>query len=515
MAHKKTNPRLNLSTIQSTFLFLLRIAVGWHLLYEGVAKLLTPNWSSAGYLSVSKWIFSGFFHWIAANTSALRVVDFLNIWGLILIGFCLMLGFATRFASISGAVLLLLYYIANPPFLGMDFGVITEGHYLIVDKTLVEILVLCLLAIFPTGRIFGLDRLSLLFKKKQTAEKKETKIDEQQSPEIPPVTSRRELIKSLAALPFVGAFTLAVLKKRGWESFEEKNLKDKFDVVTSATMKTFDFTKLTDLKGQLPRAKIKNLELSRMILGGNLIGGWAHARDLIYVSKLVKAYHHKTKVFETLLLAEKCGVNTILTNPVLSTVINEYWRRKIGKIQFISDCSLHGDVFEGIRVSIGNGAHACYVQGGIADAMVSNGKTEEIGRAVNLIKQNGVLAGIGAHKIETIKKCVEMGFQPDFWVKTIHHTNYWSAKPEEEHDNIWCAKPDETIEFMKNLGQPWIGFKILAAGAIHPKVGFPFAFESGADFICVGMYDFQIVDDVNIALDVLDGKIKRERGWMV
>jgi hypothetical protein len=28
-----------------------------------------------------------------------------------------------------------------------------------------------------------------------------------------------------------------------------------------------------------------------MVLGGNLIGGWAHARDLIYVDKLVKAYH--------------------------------------------------------------------------------------------------------------------------------------------------------------------------------------------------------------------------------
>ena len=67
---------------------------------------------------------------------------------------------------------------------------------------------------------------------------------------------------------------------------------------------------------------------------------------------------------------------------------------------------------------------------------------------------------------------------------------------------------------MKNLKQPWIGFKMLAAGAIHPSVGFPFAFESGADFICVGMYDFQIVDDVNIVLDVLNGEIKRDRRWI-
>ena len=59
------------------------------------------------------------------------------------------------------------------------------------------------------------------------------------------------------------------------------------------------------------------------------------------------------------------------------------------------------------------------------------------------------------------------------------------------------------MEYMKGLPQPWIAYKVLAAGAIHPKDGFRYAFENGADFICVGMYDFQIVDDVNIALTVL------------
>jgi NAD(P)H-dependent flavin oxidoreductase YrpB (nitropropane dioxygenase family) len=67
---------------------------------------------------------------------------------------------------------------------------------------------------------------------------------------------------------------------------------------------------------------------------------------------------------------------------------------------------------------------------------------------------------------------------------------------------------------MKGLQQPWIAFKVLAAGAIEPKVGFQYAFENGADFIGVGMYDFQIVDDANIALDVLNGSLKRERAWI-
>ncbi len=81
-------------------------------------------------------------------------------------------------------------------------------------------------------------------------------------------------------------------------------------------------------------------------------------------------------------------------------------------------------------------------------------------------------------------------------------------------DNLWCADPEATMEYMSALKQPWIAFKTLAAGAILPKEGFTHAFESGADFICVGMYDFQIVDDVNIALEVLNGKLDRKRPWM-
>jgi hypothetical protein len=66
---------------------------------------------------------------------------------------------------------------------------------------------------------------------------------------------------------------------------------------------------------------------------------------------------------------------------------------------------------------------------------------------------------------------------------------------------------------MATLKQPWIGFKVLAAGAIRPQDGFRFAFESGADFLCVGMYDFQVVDDVNICMDILASTINRTRPW--
>jgi uncharacterized membrane protein YphA (DoxX/SURF4 family) len=510
------------SRLQLAALTVLRVAVGWHFLYEGIAKLMTAGWTSQGYLEVSKWIFAPVFHWIAATPPVLAVVDFLNMWGLTLIGLGLMLGALTRIAAVSGMALISLYYLANPPFIGMDFGVVTEGNYLIVDKNLVEFFALAVTAIFPTGAFFGLDRYFRYLRSKRPLAGETPAEPPHSAPGLPTPASvgRRELLMSLAGAPVLGVFALAVLRKMGWESWEEKNLRERrADAVTSATIKTFNFTSLKELKGQVPHARIGNMELSRVILGGNLIGGWAHSRDLIYVSKLVKAYFHEDKIFETFLLAEKCGINAFLTNPVLCGVINEYWRRGIGNIKFISDCG-GKDIFEGVQRSIDNGASACYTHGGITDTLAREGKVADIAKALEIIRQNGLPAGIGAHDLNTVRACVDYGLQPDFWMKTLHRTNYWSARTDEieyglgTNDNLWCSDPDATVEYMSALKQPWIAYKTLAAGAILPKDGFTYAFESGADFICVGMYDFQIVDDVNIALEVLNSRLERKRTWM-
>ena len=508
-----------LSTIQLSILVLLRLAIGWLFLYEGIVKLFKANWTSYGFLDLSRWIFSDFFQWIASDPTVLKVVDMANTWGLILIGLGLILGCLTRLASIGGLLLLALYYIAQPPLVGFDFGAFREGNYLVVDKNLVVFCGLLVVAIFPSGTFLGLDCLLAWLKQRRAKPEPAVAADPSAEFQLAPAQvslGRRELLKSVATVPVLGAFVLAILKKRGWESYEEKNLKDnksnKVDAVTSATIKTFNFSSLKDLKGKIPHARIGNKEFSRLILGGNLIGGWAHARDLIYVSKLVKAYHSDYKVFETLYVAEKCGINAILTNPILCRVINEYWRRDIGKIQFISDCGGQ-DLLDRVRMSIDNGASACYVQGETADRLVKEGKIDVIAEALDITRKSNMPAGIGGHRLETIKACAEKGLRPDFWMKTFHHKNYWSAKPTEEHDNIYCREPEETAEFMKTQSQAWIAFKTLAAGAIQPEDGFRYAFENGADFVCVGMYDFQIVDDVNIALAILSSDLKRERPW--
>ena len=160
------------TTPQLTALVALRFLIGWHILYEGFSKLLIPNWSSFGFLKESKWIFAGFARFVLEHQSVLNVVDFLNTWGLVAIGLGLIFGLFTRVASISGALLLLLYYLNNPPLVGLEYSVPTEGNYLVVSKTLIESVALIVLTLFPTGSIFGLD----MFIEKNKRERQETKV---------------------------------------------------------------------------------------------------------------------------------------------------------------------------------------------------------------------------------------------------------------------------------------------------------------------------------------------------
>ena len=145
-------------------LVILRVVIGWHFLYEGIVKLLNPNWSSLGYLMDSKGLFEGVFHSIAGNPALLNVMDFINMWGLILIGAGLIVGLFTRIASIAGIVLLAFYYLSHPAIIGVSFAMPTEGSYLWVNKNLIELLTLWVIVLFPTWKTIGMDRF--LFNKK-------------------------------------------------------------------------------------------------------------------------------------------------------------------------------------------------------------------------------------------------------------------------------------------------------------------------------------------------------------
>jgi uncharacterized membrane protein YphA (DoxX/SURF4 family) len=489
------------------FITLLRVGIGWHFFYEGLSKLLTPEWTATGFLADSTGFLNGFYHWMASSPALMQVVDIFNIYGLILIGLGLFFGVLTRFAAGAGILLLSLYYFAYPPF-GMSLMMQSEGSLYIINGLFIEAMALSIL-LFLKEKGYGIENLLRLFKT--------TPIKPSQ-PE-----GRREAIKNLATLPALGLL--------GWGAMVNRN-KYEIDAMSGATLK-LEGADLSKLKGTVPKGKIGKFEMSRLVLGGNLIGGWAHSRDLAYVSNLFKAYNTEKKVFETLMIAEEAGINTINIGFVSNKLMWKYKKLTGSKITVISQVAPNmetGDYYEQINGSIDLGADIIQIQGNQCDWMVRDNRIDVLEKMMERIRSQGYTAGLASHSIEALIACEEQGLIPDYYMKTMHHDQYWSAHPREFrvpfevdgkknldhnkwHDNCFCLFPERTVDFVNRTTVPVMGFKVLAAGAITPKSGFRWAFENGADFICVGMFDFQIVDDVNLTIDILNDLPNRQRKW--
>ena len=455
------------------------------------------------------------------------------------LGAGLLAGLFTRPAAWAGAILLFLYYIARPPFVGIMDGNAMEGNYIWVNKNLIEMFVLILIARVPVDWMFGTDLLLRQRKRKKPAG---TTTDNKQEPAgksgrngpigaivVPdadnppfddlPLLDRRRVLKNLITIPVMGGFAYAAIKNFGYESYEEKDLK--VNAVTSATSKFSNFSKLTDLKEKVPRGRIGNLEVSRLICGGNLIVGYAHARDLIYVSSLLKRYFTQEKIWETIRLCEACGINTVLMRNAadIVTPLNKY-RKQGGRIQWLAATYPNeNDLFTNTQIAIDNGADAILIQGNIADTWVSQNRFDLYDKWFNHFHDRKIPLGVGSHELDVVKAMEEKGFPVDFHFKTFHNTNYWSYQTDEpkgmvvknELDNYWCRNPEETAKFMASVDKPWIAFKVLAAGAIKPEDGFRYAFENGADFACVGLFDYQVVDDCNVLTSTLKNLSGRTR----
>lgn len=503
----------------------LRIIIGWHFLYEGIVKLFNPDWSSASYLMESKWLFSGFFHWLISDPTTLNIVDILNTWGLVIIGLCLFIGILTRIASISGAMLLLMYYIASPPFLYSS--VPSASHFFIINYNLIEAVVLIGIASLPKDYMWSVQRLIMFYHSGRKDRKFPPEENHERSGSFG--TSRRELIKNLAVLPVFGVVLFGMARKRGWVSFEEKNLPPKPDAISSASMMSAKNIDIRELKAKVPAGKIKDIAMSRIIAGGNLISGFAHARDLIYVSSWLKTYFTDEKVIETLWLCETCGINTAIlrTDGDTIRILDKYWKRG-GKIQWIAQTYPKGKDISNVALAIESGAKGAFIQGNIADQIINENRIDDLIKPIEFIQSRGLIAGTAAHSLTVPVSCVENGIKVDFFMKTFHHNNYWSATPvdpmdpylprdgsrhDEAHDNIWCMQDKETAGFFRELNIPWIAYKVLAAGAIKPADGLRYAFTNGADFACVGMFDFQVIENANIACDILNNSLDRERKW--
>lgn len=137
-----------MSTYQKVSLVILRLSLGWLFFYAGITKILNPDWSAAGYIRSAK-NFS-FFYNLFLNSSVLPVINFLNEWGLLLVGIALIFGIFIRIYSAVGILLMVLYYFV----LAFPYP---NANSFIVDDHIIIIAGLLVLSAFRAGRVWGLE----------------------------------------------------------------------------------------------------------------------------------------------------------------------------------------------------------------------------------------------------------------------------------------------------------------------------------------------------------------------
>jgi hypothetical protein len=154
---------------------------------------------------------------------------------------------------------------------------------------------------------------------------------------------------------------------------------------------------------QMPAGKIAGQEFSRLIMGGNLIGGYSHSRDLAYVSTLMRRYNSDVKIRETIELAEAHGITAINTHVTQeNSFLFDHWKGG-GKMKGFAQIHLDpAGGYSQIQRAVDEGATGIHINGDVAESLVSQGKFERVGETVQLIKSNQRIAGVGAHDLRII-----------------------------------------------------------------------------------------------------------------
>ncbi len=362
--------------------------------------------------------------------------------------------------------------------------------------------------------------------------------------------NRRKMLRSLSALPVLGMASSPRLQAAQYDvdaitsptkivgAKTNSPLMTDLDKKEYARLKTLDLKEpnVAALRQRMPVSKIGKLTVGRLISVSNLISLHMHARDLAYVTTLAAHYNTEERIFMTLKKCEENGVNTIVlkNHNFKQFKLSNYWKEWGGQMQWIADViTTDIDQFKALlEEHLALGAAAVYLWGGASDIWYHQKQPDKIIKAYEIMKQYDIPVGIGAHRLEPIRFCEKEGLAPDFYIKTLHHDRYWSAHPpanrrylemfekesphhEAYHDNMFCHDAEETVAFMHHVKIPWIAFKVLAAGAIPPEDGFTYAFQNGADFICVGMFDFQIKQDVELARRVVMESMKHRKRALI
>lgn len=262
----------------------------------------------------------------------------------------------------------------------------------------------------------------------------------------------------------------------------------------------------------LPTVQIGNRRFSRLIVGGNPIGGYAH--NTKRVSELMLQYFTVERTTELILDCEKKGINTWQSS--YSTKVRDALaaaRERGSKIQFVcltsvKDLDILNDILAMKPVAI------CH-HGGVTDQLFRSGQHQVVHDYVKRIHDKGILAGVSSHNPDNIARIEDSGWENDLYMTCFYNL---ARTPEEVRKIVGGnilgelyleSDPLRMTERVRQVRKPCLAFKILAAGRLctspaSVEHAFAFAYKNikRGDAAIVGMWPVvsdEVTADANLA----------------
>ena len=265
----------------------------------------------------------------------------------------------------------------------------------------------------------------------------------------------------------------------------------------------------------LPTIKLGPHSVTRLILGGNPIYGYAHFNKLF--SQHMIDWHTPEHVQQLLRRAEQAGINTWQNSYAQRTLQDlDRYREAGGTMHWLClgkpDWDQHPEQIDDAakRKPIGIAPH-----GALAERLHRTGKLTVLTDLLKRIRDKGVLVGLSAHNPALIAQAAEKNWDVDYFMCCL----YYLTRPNEEFQKLLGthlplgeiylpSDPPQMFKVIQAVKQPCLAYKVLAAGR---RVGGPAevraAFKTALDSVkptdgmIVGMYQ-QFGDQVgeNVAL---------------
>jgi len=240
----------------------------------------------------------------------------------------------------------------------------------------------------------------------------------------------------------------------------------------------------------LPTIRIRNLTVSRLVVGGNPISGFSHAGPARTTAML--DYFTAENAKKLLRHCEECGINTgfMRADNHIIRLLREYWNEG-GKIQWFAQTGTGESPDGDIRKAKACGAKAIYVHGGAVDSFCGSGDCESLRKQLDLIRELGLPAGCAGHNPQYLLEIERQSWAPDFYMVCLYNVLGYKGKLNAAGDEKFAPGDRKiALDAIAALPRPCFAYKILAAGRLNPREAFNEVFSriKSSDGVAVGMF---------------------------